>query len=138
MTEEEELDILEPIVKEKTQKMAKPKVEVDEEVEENEPIQVKKKKVMTKAQLEALARGRATKKANSEVKMTAKSIQAQKDKEELEAKIVKKAISIKKKQIKKQVALDEVSDDETDIQVVRKMAAKIPVVQVPKCKYQWM
>jgi hypothetical protein len=38
----------------------------------------------------------------------------------MEEKIVKKAISIKKKQILKQKVLDEISDDETPIEEVKK------------------
>ena len=42
----------------------------------------------------------------------------------LEEKLISKAISIKKKQIKKQVILDEISDDETPIEKVKEMAKK--------------
>jgi hypothetical protein len=49
--------------------------------------------------------------------------------------LVRKAISIKKKQIKKQVELDEISDDDTPIeeirQIVKKPQTKVPVKQVP-------
>lgn len=41
--------------------------------------------------------------------------------------LVRKAISIKKKQIKKQVELDEISDDETPIEEIRKIVKKAPV-----------
>ena len=54
----------------------------------------------------------------------------------LEAKIVKKAISIKKKQIKKEAALDEISDDETPIQKIKQIAKKIPQpIEQPKYLY---
>ena len=42
----------------------------------------------------------------------------------LEDKVVKKAISIKKKQIKKEALLDETSDDETPIQKIKEIAKK--------------
>lgn len=45
-------------------------------------------------------------------------------KQALEDKIVKKAISIKKKQIKKEVVLDEISDDDDDIEEVKKIVKK--------------
>ena len=45
-------------------------------------------------------------------------------KEGLEQKIVKKAISIKKKQIIKEAALDEISDDETPIEAIKQIAKK--------------
>ena len=53
------------------------------------------------------------------------------DKAALEEKVVKKAISIKKKQIKKQSALDEISDDDTPIEKVKEIAKKIAPVPAP-------
>lgn len=44
----------------------------------------------------------------------------------IEKKIVSKAISIKKKQIRKEAMLDEVSDDDTDIEIVKKQIRKQP------------
>ena len=51
----------------------------------------------------------------------------------LEDKVVKKAISIKKKQIKKEALLDEISDDETPIQKIKEIAKKKnhPATQTP-------
>jgi large subunit ribosomal protein L34e len=46
-----------------------------------------------------------------------------------EQKIVKKALSIKKKEIKKQEILDEISDDETPIEKI-----KIPIKKEPNLK----
>ena len=43
-------------------------------------------------------------------------------KEGLEQKIVKKAISIKKKQIKKEAVLDDISDDETPMEKIKQIA----------------
>ena len=42
----------------------------------------------------------------------------------MQDKVVKKAISIKKKQIKKEALLDEISDDETPIQKIKEIAKK--------------
>ena len=42
----------------------------------------------------------------------------------LEDKVVKKAISIKKKQIKKEQILDEISDDETPMEKIKEIAKK--------------
>lgn len=44
--------------------------------------------------------------------------------QEIEAKIMKKAISIKKKQIKRDLVLDEVSDDDEDIESIKKKIIK--------------
>lgn len=49
-------------------------------------------------------------------------------KEELDKKIVSKAISIKKKLIKQNAELDNVSDDDTPLEEVMKIAKKKPVV----------
>jgi hypothetical protein len=49
-------------------------------------------------------------------------------KKEIEEKIVKKAIAIKKKQIKAKAILEEISDDDdTPIEEVKKIATKIAV-----------
>ena len=47
-------------------------------------------------------------------------------KKQIEEKIVKKAVAIKKKEIKKRAVLDEISDDDTPIEEVKKIAKKIP------------
>ena len=59
----------------------------------------------------------------------------------LEEKIVKKAVSIKKKQIKKQAVLDDISDDETPIEEIKEIVKKPrkkkeiePVPEPPKLK----
>jgi hypothetical protein len=48
------------------------------------------------------------------------------EQEKLERKIVSKAISIKKKQIKKQAVLDEISDDDTPIEKIKKISQQLP------------
>ena len=52
----------------------------------------------------------------------------------MEQKIVKKAISIKKKQILKEAALDEISDDETPMEAIKQIVKKKkqPVTQLKK------
>lgn len=64
-------------------------------------------------------------------------------KKEMEEKIVKKAISIKKKQIKKEVVLDEISDDDTPIEQIKKMRINKkecppPKIEIPKPKYYFV
>jgi hypothetical protein len=65
-----------------------------------------------------------------------KQKQKEEERKQLEEKIVKKAISIKKKQIKKQAILNDISDDETPIEVIQKIrkqsVRKEPVVEQPK------
>lgn len=49
-----------------------------------------------------------------------KEIRAEMEKKQLEEKVVKKAISIKKRQIKKERILDDIEDDETPIEHIKK------------------
>ena len=112
---------------------------------------IKKKKVLSQKQLDVLANAREKLKAKNSERTTKKKLEADaieseiqsrlsQYKEGLEAKIVKKAISIKKKQIKKEAALDEISDDDTPIQKIKQIASKIPI-QLPieqKPKYLYV
>ena len=96
---------------------------------------IKKKKVLNERQLEVLANARAKLAEKNKEKLIKKRLEQQaiedevqrrlnEYKEDLEDKIVKKAISIKKKQIKKEAILDEISDDETPIQKIKEIAKK--------------
>ena len=51
-------------------------------------------------------------------------IQEEELKKENEAKIINKCISIKKKQIKKQIVLDEISDDDEPIELIKEKIIK--------------
>jgi hypothetical protein len=134
MTEEDELEILESTP---VKAPSKKKVKVEEE---DAPVEVeniiKPKKILTQPQKDALAKGRATVEKNRVVKADARKVKATEDKAELEKKVVAKAISIKKKQIKNQVALDEISDDDTPIEVIRKIVKKVEPVK-PKYPFNW-
>lgn len=135
MAEEDELEILEPSPV-KTPSKKKVKIEeADADVEVENVI--KPKKVLTQPQKDALAKGRATVEKNRVVKAVVRKEKADEAKAELEKKVVAKAISIKKKQIKKQVALDEISDDDTPIEVIRKIAPKKIEPVKPKYPFHW-
>ena len=79
----------------------------------------KPKKVATEKQLEAMRLGRI--KRDEQIKLRREAEQQEKDNQKklLEDKIVKKAISIKKKEIKKSNLLDEISDDDTPIEEIK-------------------
>ena len=110
---------------------------------------IKKKKLLSQKQLDVLANAREKLKVKNSERSTKKKLEADaieseiqsrlsQYKEGLEAKIVKKAISIKKKQILKEAALDEVSDDDTPIQKIKQIAKKIPIqppIELPKYLY---
>ena len=51
---------------------------------------------------------------NAEARKKERETQAEQEKAELEAKLVKKAIALKKRQIKKQQLLDDIPDDDDD------------------------
>ena len=105
----------------------------------NKPLEasktIKKKRVMSDKQLEVLANARAKLAEKNRERLITKRLEQQAIEDEvqrrlneyklnLEDKVVKKAISIKKKQIKKEAILDEISDDETPIQKIKEIAKK--------------
>jgi hypothetical protein len=102
-----------------------------EEKQQEELLAPKVKKPRTDKQIEA------TKKMNEARKQKAlekKDIQAKQDEElkkemegraeEIKDKIIKKAIAIKKRQIKKEAVLDEIEDDETPIEKINEIMKK--------------
>ena len=107
----------------------------EEEEEEEEVAPVKVKKERTQKQKDAFERCILKKKECASKRNEDAKRLAAFDKAALEEKVIKKAISIKKKQIKKQSALDEISDDDTPIEKVKEIAKKVaPVKQIEKPK----
>lgn len=100
----------------------------EEEEEEEEPKTPAKKRTRTPAQIKAFERCLEIKKEKAAKRLADAKKLAAFEKAALEEKVVAKAISIKKKQIKKQSALDEISDDDTPIEKVKAMAKKQPPV----------
>lgn len=89
---------------------------------------IKAKKPRSQKQIEQFERIRAIRDANRKARAEERALQEEQNKKELEDKIVKKAISIKKKQILKQKVLDEVSDDETPIEEVKEIVKSTPKI----------
>lgn len=89
----------------------------------------------TEKQLEAFSKAREKRMINiNNRKQTIKELE-NKAREELDNKIVSKAISIKKKQIKKNAELDEISDDDTPLEEVMEISKKSkskPIQKKPK------
>jgi len=94
----------------------------DKNVAINE-TEVKQKKPRTEKQILAFQKARETARVNAENRKIVAEMRAKEEQERLEKKIVQKAISIKKKEIKKQAALDNISDDDTPIAEIKKIAA---------------
>lgn len=107
------------------------------------PVVEKKKRVVpprSEAQKAALAEGR--KKGRETINARNAKVQAEKEemqkklieqqkqlemlnKKLFEEKIVKKAVAVKKKQIKRDAVLDEISDDETPIEQIKKIQKRV-------------
>ena len=96
----------------------------------------KPKPPRTQKQIEAFQKVRDKKMENAKKRQDEKKLKDEEDRKELEAKIIKKAVAIKKKQIKKQVILEEISDDETPIEVIKQLKKSIPKpIDKPKPKF---
>ena len=85
---------------------------------------VKEKKPRTAKQIEAFEKARQTREKNALARKQMRDEEAIAIRKEVEDKLVKKAISVKKKQIKQQAILDEISDDETPLEEVEKIATR--------------
>jgi hypothetical protein len=108
-----------------------PENESEEEEEEEQPKPVKQKRERTQKQIDAFNRCIEIKKEKAKQRSDEAKRLAEYDRKALEEKVVKKAISIKKKQIKKQSALDEISDDDTPIEKIKEVSKTIkPVAPV--------
>ena len=95
----------------------------------NEVKEIKAKRERTEKQKEQFQKALEVKKLNAERRKEEQRLKEEQEKAELEKKIISKAISLKKKQIKKQQVLDEISDDETPIEKIKK--PKKPPVPAP-------
>ncbi len=77
------------------------------------------KKPRSAKQIEAFERARKKRDENRRLRAEEKAQRELQQKKEVEDKIIQKAISIKKKQILKQTVLDEISDEETPMEVIK-------------------
>lgn len=93
----------------------------------------KPKKERSAKQLEVFARAREKMIENLKERKERQAQEELQRKKEIEEKIVKKAIAIKKKEIKKKAVLESISDDETPIEEIKKLAMKVkpPVIELP-------
>lgn len=118
---------------------------INKDSEESDSLQVekvevlpKKKRVASEKQLKGMEIGREKLKQKHKEIKEKKQLEEEENKKKLEEKIIKKAVSLKKKQIKKELALDEISDDETPIEEIKqKIITKktVEIQQKPKPKY---
>jgi hypothetical protein len=117
---------------------------INKENEETESLEAekvealpKKKRIASEKQLKGMEIGRQKLKQKHEEARQKKLLEEEENKKQLEEKIVKKAVSIKKKQIKKELALDEISDDETPIEEIKQkiITKKTQPQEPPKPRY---
>ena len=127
----EELDILETVAKVK--KVPKIVEKPDSESDEETP-----KKERSARQIKAFEACLLKKKVNADKRFNDAKKLAEYEKKELEEKVVKKAISIKKKQIKKQAVLDEISDDDTPMEKIKPKPKPVPVKEIPKTLFKFI
>jgi hypothetical protein len=93
-----------------------------------EVIKPKKKFTMTpedrERRIKQLEKANAIRREKLLIRNQEKQLIEEQERKAREEKIVKKAISIKKKQIKRDLVLDEISDDDEDIEIIKKIVAK--------------
>ena len=83
------------------------------------PKEKKERRPKTQRQLDALHAGRSIK--NAQVRREARAEADEIMKKRIEEKVVKKAVSIKKKQIMKEAVLDDISDEDIPAEVIQKI-----------------
>jgi hypothetical protein len=93
--------------------------------------------VRTEAQEKAFQKARDARDANRKKNAESKILAAEEEKKRVEEKVVRKAISIKKKEIKRNEILDSMSDDEADLEEIknilrRRKEDKLKAVSRPK------
>jgi hypothetical protein len=113
----------------------------EEEIETSTPKpkrEYKPRPAKTEKQLEAFKKAVAARDANSKRRREEAEKMLAESKKETEEKVVKKAIAIKKKQIKAQLALEELSDDDEPIEVVKQKVKKVTERPAPKIAFTFV
>lgn len=91
---------------------------------ENTDCITRAKKPRSAKQLEAFDKAKAIRDANAAQRKKDAADKAEEERKLIESKLIKKAIALKKKQIKKQAVIDEISDDDTPIEKIKEIATK--------------
>jgi hypothetical protein len=114
--------------------------EVCESDGESVGIQAKKVKIdrrkkgnheRTEAQKLAFEKAKKIRDGRRQERANVKIEEEQKKKKEMEERILKKAVSIKKKQIVREALLEEISDEEIPMEVIKKIQKRLPARQTP-------
>jgi len=123
-----ELQDLEESKPEKVEDLAIQKTDADKTDEEDDEPQtiVKAKKPRTEAQKKVFEKAKETARLNAEKRKAEREAKAKEEQKAIEEKLVKKAIALKKKQIKEQAILDNIEDDETPLIEIEKIVKELP------------
>lgn len=108
---------------------------------DDEVIEIQKKptRPRTAKQQEQFKKVVEAKMKNASERKARAELKAIEDKHELEDKLVKKAIAVKKKQIQKQKIIDDISEEEEDDKVIQKMKpVKKPIKSIVISKYKFI
>jgi len=93
-----------------------PKENETESVSSDDEVQAKPKRERTEKQKLAFEKAQQTRLLRAEERRKQREQQEAEAKKELEAKLIQKAIAVKKKHIKRAKVIEELSDDDTPIQ----------------------
>ena len=108
---------------------------------DDEIIEIQKKpaRPRTAKQQEQFKKVVEAKMKNASERKAKAELKAIEDKQELEDKLVNKAIAVKKKQIQKQKIIDDISEEEEDDKVIQKMKpVKKPIKAIVISKYKFI
>jgi hypothetical protein len=100
---------------------------VADDDDDDEPQTITRaKKPRTEAQMKAFEKAKEKAKLNADKRKAEREAKALEERKAIEDKLVKKAISLKKKQIKQQAVLDEIEDDDTPLPEIEKIVKELP------------
>jgi hypothetical protein len=95
--------------------------------EDDEPQSITRaKKPWTEAQMKAFEKAKEKARLNADKRKAEREAKAKEEQKLIEDKLVKKAISLKKKQIKQQAVLDNIEDDDTPLVEIEKIVKELP------------
>lgn len=92
----------------------------------------------TQKQIDAFKKAIETRNANAKMRREAADKMLAEAKTETETKIVKKALAIKKRQVKAQLALEEISDDDEPIEIIKQKVKKVTERPPPKPSFTFV
>jgi hypothetical protein len=121
-----ELRDLENEKPEEVEDLGKPDADKTDD-EDDEPQSITRaKKPRTEAQMKAFEKAKEKARLNAETRKAEREAKAKEEQKAIEEKLVKKAISLKKKQIKQQAILDQIEDDDTPLPEIEKIVKELP------------